>query len=166
VAFLPDDMQRYDAIYRSFWTQLLGWLVRGSDFLLAGLLPEDGSTHLRARPACQPAGHLPARAAEKLVPALEVIDPKGKRTPVTPARSQAYGAALVGAYTPTEIGDYTAVLHTGAGKAHALEAVFAVYESRQEDLITEADPELMRQIAETSGGGVATATASPNCPSG
>jgi len=152
--FLPDGLaNKYEGVYSAFWRQMIRWLVSGSDFLPGQefSLKTDRLTYTPGQKV-----NLLIYAKRKLrrnqTVALEVIDPDGQRLPITPSRSDAFGATLVGAYTPKEVGDYSVALRTGPREADRLEAAFIVIPGQQEDMVTAADPQLMRQIAEVSGG--------------
>jgi len=152
-AFLPDELSRYDMVYNTFWSQMVRWLISGSDFL-----PGQEFSLKTDRPSYVPGDKVNLLIyAKRAIPsgreiALEVFDAKGARIPITPGKSDAFGAALVGIYTPKEVGDYTAVLRTGPDEADRLEAPFIVAPGQEEDLVTAADPQLMQQISAISGG--------------
>jgi len=156
--FLPDELSQYSDVYRTFWSQMLRWLVGGSDFLPG---QEFSIKTDRLSYAVGEKVNLLVYAKRKIEPGaaltLEVVQPDGTRVPVSPGPSQSYGAALVGVFTPQQTGDYSAVLRTGPRQADELVAPFTVTPGQQEDLFVAADPQLMRQIAEASGGKVITA---------
>src|SRR5207244_3282398 len=69
-------------------------------------------------------------------------------------------ADFIGAFRPKLPGEYLATLTmAGVGQAESLShsrgevtVPFSVFEGREEDIVTAADPELMRRIAEAGGG--------------
>ena len=87
-AFLPDELSQYNEVYRTFWSQMVRWLVSGSDFLPGQefSLKTDRLSYVPGQEA-----NLLIYAKQKPEPdrqlELEVVDPEGNRTPISPSSS-------------------------------------------------------------------------------
>jgi hypothetical protein len=151
-AFLPPDLESYGKVYEEFWTQTVRWMVSESDFLpgqnislrtdRAGYAPNETVTflgYLRGRKAAAPS-------------ALTLTRPDGTTTQVGAATGDGKRADFTATYRPTQPGEYIASVPAPGAKAAPVSTVFTVFPGHEEDLNRSADPDLMRQIAATSGG--------------
>jgi hypothetical protein len=159
-AFLPPEMQEYASCYNDFWTHLMRWLVSQSDFLPGqevtlrtdrGSYAPDDTVNLMA--------FVRGKAASQL-PAVRIAAPDGAVATVRLSKAGGKQADFIGAFRPKLPGEYLASLTMGkAGQADSLPhsrgvvtVPFSVFEGREEDIVTAADPELMRRIAAAGGG--------------
>jgi hypothetical protein len=160
-AFLPPQYQKQEEVYRTLWHSLLRWLVSGS-----GLMPGQ-KMMLRAEKlsfsADEPAGVtvlLREEAVKDQLPQIELTSPAG-------------GAPRN--FSPAPTSDQPGVFHVDFGKlpegrygvrivgAPSTDSfsrtVFDVQRFGEEELNLKARPDLMRRIAEDSGGAVLNADA-------
>jgi hypothetical protein len=152
-ALLPPELKDYTECYFDFWTQLIRWMVNQSDFLPGQdlSLKTDHSSYSSGDVV-----HLLAFTRGRTsaaLPPVTMTAPDGKTTQVTLAGGGG-SSDFSGVFTPAAPGEYVASLvrpHIGA-----VVAPFSVYPDREEDRITAADPELMKQIARASGGDLIT----------
>jgi hypothetical protein len=151
-ALLPPSLRDYGGCYNDFWTQLIRWLVNQSDFL-----PGQDVTLKTDK-----TDYSPGQTASLMVfvrtknksapPSVSILLPNGHSTTVTMARGGAAQADFVGSFKVRQQGEYLAQLTRGPGTP--IMAPFSVYPDDEEDLVTAADPEMMRMIAEAGGGDV------------
>jgi hypothetical protein len=149
-ALLPPELKDYTTCYSDFWTQLVRWMVNQSDFLPG----QDVS--LKTDRATYAAGDSVGLLAfvrgktQTQLPPVTITQPDGRSTQLMLGKAGGSQADFVGAYKPQGPGEYVAALaRPGAG---SIIVPFSVYPDSEEDLVTAADPELMRQIAHEGGG--------------
>jgi hypothetical protein len=149
-AFLPPELKDYAGCYNDFWTQLIRWLVNQSDFLPGQevTLKTDRGTY-----SLGDSVNLLAYVRGKgidAIPPVKITAPDGKSTEIRLAKAGGAQADFVGSYKPRVAGEYLASLTRP--RAGPIMLPFSVYPDREEDIITAADPEMMRQIAQAGGG--------------
>lgn len=155
-ALLPPDLQDYSTSYTDFWNQLMRWLVNQSDFL-PGHNISVRTDHFAYSPGASVnlmvfvRGRKPAS-----LPPVKIIGPDGKTSSVTLSAGAGKQADFLGAFRPKLPGDYIAAVPNEGKTGGQVTTSFSVYERRQEDMNTSADPALMSKIA-SSGGGKALA---------
>jgi hypothetical protein len=148
-ALLPPELKDYATCYSDFWTQLIRWMVNQSDFLPG----QDVS--LKTDHATYAAGDTVALLAfvrgkkQAALPPVTITQPDGHTARVALGKGGSQ-ADFVGAYRPEGPGEYLASLDRPRGGS--LIVPFNVYPDSEEDLVTAADPDLMRQIAHEGGG--------------
>ncbi|HUR56805.1 MAG TPA: hypothetical protein VM029_03790, partial [Opitutaceae bacterium] len=152
-AFREAGQEESETAYRRFWISLLQWLVSGSQFL-PGADVSLTSTR-RYYTSEQPLQFLVAtRNLDRAIyqPRLIIAGP-GRSVEVEP---RARGELFVAEAGPFAPGTYQVTLRNNVGKpgelAQNIEVVNASVEKRE----LSADRELMRRIAEISGGAVVT----------
>jgi hypothetical protein len=151
-AFLPPELKDYAGCYRDFWTQLVRWLVSQSDFL-----PGQDVSLKTDR-----AGYSPGETVNFMaflrgkgmgrLPPLKIAGPSGKVSQLVLGKGSGSQADFAGAFKPREAGEYVATLALPGSRSGSVTAPFSVFETREEDIVTAADPQLMRQIAQAGGG--------------
>lgn len=152
-AFMRKELAHYDRVYAKFWGQMIRWIVYGSDFLPG----QDISFNLD-RVSYQPGEAVTLAVQTKLIdsdayrPRIVVKGPGGDPVELRPA---AAGNNLYTAvFAPEREGEYEAVLHNNIGAPQTDTARFVVYSDSIETRHVAANPDLMRQIAELTGGRV------------
>jgi hypothetical protein len=150
-SFRETGQEESEIAYQRFWISLLQWLLGGNEFL-----PGSDVALASARryyTSEQPMQFLiSTRNLDRAVyqPRL-LISGNGKTTEVEPRPHGESFAAEAGPFAP---GTYTVTLKNNVGKpadfSQSIEVVSASVEKRE----LSADPEMMRQLAETSGGAV------------
>jgi len=147
-ALLPPELKDYTDCYFDFWTQLIRWMVNQSDFLPGqDLSLKTDHSNYSTGDVVHIMAFTRGRTSATLPP-VSMTGPDGKTTQVTLAGGGS--ADFTGVFTPGVPGEYVASLvrpHVGA-----VVAPFSVYPDREEDRITAADPELMKQVARAAGG--------------
>jgi hypothetical protein len=161
-ALLPPEMKGYEKCYNDFWVQLVRWLVNQSDFL-----PGQDLSLKTDRSAYEPGGRVNiiafSRGRQKLaLPPVTVTDPMGHGSQVMLTHGGGQGPDYTGAYRPAKPGEYLASLARPGGSP--LVVAFSVFPSNEEDLVTAADPDLMRQIAAAGGGEMLASADLPSLP--
>jgi hypothetical protein len=149
-ALLPPELKEYSDCYTEFWTQLIRWMVNQSDFLPGQdlSLKTDHSSYASGD-TVRLMAFVRGRSNSALPP-VTVTRPDGKTVQVTLSAAGGAPADFVGSFRPAQPGEYAAsIVRPRAG---AVMTPFSVYPDREEDRITAADPDLMRQIARSGGG--------------
>jgi hypothetical protein len=150
-AFRENGQDESEAAYQRFWISLLQWLLGGSEFLPGSDVALTSSR--RYYNSEQPMQFLISTRnldAAIFQPRL-VISGHGNATEVEPrARGESY-VAEAGPFPP---GTYTVTLKNNLGKPAELSQSIEVVSASVEKRELSADPALMRQLAETSGGAV------------
>lgn len=151
-ALLPPDLVDYSSCYTDFWTQMVRWMVNQSDFLPGQNLSLK-TDHYVFSPG-DTVNLLAFVRGSNHAPLSNVIitEPSGKTTQVSLSKANGKQADYLGAFRPKVPGDYTATISQPGSRGGLVTAPFSVYEHRQEDMNTSADPGLMAQIAEAGGG--------------
>jgi hypothetical protein len=154
-AFLPPDQQEHDAVYGTLWHSMLRWLVSGG-----GLLPGE-KLALRGEKVrfstLEPAGAtlLLRESAGLTAPAVELVpDGGGEARKFVPAALKGEPGPYRVTFGKLPVGRYRARLTGDAAAAPAGETVFDVAGPLDEQLDLQARPDLMKRIADESGGAV------------
>lgn len=150
-ALLPPDLDSYSKCFNDFWTQLVHWMANQSDFL-PGQNIALRTNHSIYSPGEQVDLMAFVRGKETTLPPAKITDPNGHTLSVSLGKADAKQVSYVGSFHAKIPGDYVATIAEPGPKGGRVTAPFSVYEHRQEDLNTSADPGLMRQIADVSGG--------------
>ena len=163
-ALLPPNLSDYGGCYNDFWTQLIRWLVNQSDFLPGQdvSLKTDKTSYAPGQTVNLMA-FVRGKSKSQLAPVTILMpgtSPSGKSAQVSMARGGKDQADFVGSFRVKTPGEYLAQMSVPGqgGKPQLLMVPFSVYPDQEEDLITAADPELMRMIADAGGGEVLTTT--------
>jgi hypothetical protein len=151
-ALLPPELAKYSKCYSDFWTQLIRWLVSRSDFL-PGQNVSLKTDHLNYSPgeAVNLMAFVRGKKPDSLAP-VSITGPDGQPVKVSLSKAGGKQADFLGVFRPKAPGDYIATLATQTRSGGQITVPFAVFERREEDLNTSADPGLMRQIAMAGGG--------------
>ena len=150
-AFRSSGQAESEIAYQRFWISLLQWLLGGSEFL-PGSDVALASAH-RYYTSEQPMQFLiSTRNLDRSIyrPRL-LITGDGKTTEVEPG---ARGDSFVAEAGPFAPGTYTVTLKNNVGKPPELSQTIEVVSASVEKRELSADPAMMRQLAETSGGAV------------
>jgi hypothetical protein len=151
--FLPERLEQYDDIYGRFWSQMIRWLVSGSEFL-----PGRDISFQIDKSAYRPGEIVRLAVSAKLVdrarykPRIELTQPDGRKVRLTPNPRQDNEAVYAANYTPEMEGEYEAVLYSNVGKPEKDIVRFTVYDDSVEQRCVQADREMMNLIAEVTGG--------------
>jgi hypothetical protein len=151
-AMLPPDLQDYAKCYADFWTQLVRWTVDQSDFLPGQdlVLRTDHysfSPGERVNFTCISRG-----SNREPLSAATIMAPDGHSYRVSLAKASARESDYVGSFVPKTPGDYVATVSRAGSRGGQVTAPFSVFERREEDMNTSADPALMADIAKAGGG--------------
>jgi hypothetical protein len=151
--FLPERLDQYDDVYARFWSQMIRWLISGSDFL-----PGRDVSFQVDKSAYRPAEVVRMTISAKLIersryqPRIELVQPDGRTVQLTPEPQSDNTAMYAATYTPEMEGEYQAVLHNNVGKPEKDVVRFTVYDDSVEQRCVQADREMMNLIAEVTGG--------------
>ncbi|MBN1510242.1 MAG: VWA domain-containing protein [Sedimentisphaerales bacterium] len=151
--FLPERLEQYDDIYGRFWSQMIRWLVSGSDFL-----PGRDISFQIDKSAYRPGEMIRMTVSAKLVerarykPRIELTQPDGGKVRLTPEPLKSNEAVYVAHYTPAAEGEYEAILYSNVGKPEKDIVRFTVYDDSVEQRCVQADREMMNLIADVTGG--------------
>jgi hypothetical protein len=151
--FLPERLEQYDDIYGRFWSQMIRWLVSGSDFL-----PGRDISFQIDKNAYRPGEIIRMTVSAKLVdrarykPRIELTQPDGRKVRLSPEPLKDSEAVYVAHYTPAAEGEYEAILYSNVGKPDKDILRFTVYDDSVEQRCVQADREMMNLIAEVTGG--------------
>jgi hypothetical protein len=151
--FLPERLGEYDDIYGRFWSQMIRWLVSGSEFL-----PGRDVSFQIDKSAYRPREMVRMTVSAKLVdrsrytPRIELAQPDGRKVRLTPEPRQDNETVYVAQFAPETEGEYEAVLYNNVGKPDTDMVRFTVYDDSVEQRCVQADREMMNLIAEVTGG--------------
>ena len=151
--FLPERLDQYDDIYGRFWSQMIRWLVSGSEFL-----PGRDVSFQIDKNAYRPGEMVRMTVSARLVeraryqPKIELVQPDGSKVRLAPEPPQDNQAVYVAHYTPEMEGEYEAVLSNNIGKPEKDVVRFTVYDDSIEQRCVQADREMMNLVAEVTGG--------------
>lgn len=151
--FLPERLEQYDDIYGRFWSQMIRWLVSGSEFL-----PGRDVSFQIEKNAYRPGEMVRMSVVARLVdagrykPRIDLIQPDGRKVQLAPKPEQSDDTAYAAHYTPELEGEYEAVLTNNVGKPEHDVVRFTVYDDSVEQRCVQADREMMNLIAEVTGG--------------
>lgn len=152
-AFLPEELESYDAIYAKFWGQMIRWLVAESDFL-----PGQDISFRVDRYAYDEGDAVTLVVRTKFMdeadytPRIEVTAPDGSVRDMVPTASEERAEMYTASFLPDQEGEFRAVLHSNVGSPEEEELRFTVYADSIENRFVAADPDLMSVIADTTGG--------------
>jgi hypothetical protein len=156
-AFMPPELEEYDDIYARFWSQMMRWLIFESDFLPG----QDISFRTN-----QYAYNLGERAlltvrtqfveSEDFQPRVTIREPQGTEAVVDLNPSENNPGTYSAYYQPSEEGEFKATMHSTVGESRETSEWFTVYADNVENRYVAADPELLEQIAEVTGGEMLT----------
>lgn len=160
-AFRESGQNESEIAYRRFWVSLLQWLLGGSEFL-PGSDVALVSAHRYYNSEQQMQFLISTRNLDRAIyqPRL-IISGNGKSIEVEPrARGQSF-VAEAGPFAP---GTYLVTLRNNVGNPASLSQNIEVVSASVEKRELSADPDLMRQLAEVSGGAVVNAGDVPRLP--
>lgn len=151
-AFLPPELESYANCYNDFWTQLIRWMVNQSDFLPGQdiSLKTDRSSYAPGDTVSLMAY---VRGQRKVGPmSLKITAPDGQTARVGLGKAGGTQADYAGTFKPHAAGEYLASLDKSQPGARQIMVPFSVFPAHEEDIVTAADPDLMRAIAVAGGG--------------
>ena len=153
-SFRETDQEESEAAYQRFWISLLQWLLGGGQFLPGADVALTSSR--RYYTSEQPMQFLvTTRNLDRVVYQPRItIDGGGKIVQVEP-RSR--GDAFIAEAGPFPPGSYRVTLKNNTGSPAQLSQSIEVLSASVEKRELSADPELMKELAETSGGTVVNA---------
>jgi hypothetical protein len=160
--FRESGQDESEVAYQRFWVSLLQWLMSGSQFLPgADVALVSGRRYYTDEQPMQFV--ISTRNLDRSIyqPML-VISGDKKKIEVEP---RARGESFVAEAGPFPPGTYQVTLRNNIGKPAELSESVEVVSASTEKLELSADPELMRQLAEISGGGVLNAEEAARLPS-
>lgn len=150
--FLPEALDEYDDIHARFWGQMIRWLVSDSDFLPGqdisfavdkNTYSPDETVRLAISTRLTDASHQPFQ--------IEVTDPVGQKTNLTPKRQTGSDSLYSAYFRPEKQGEYRATLRSQQDKLITEEVRFTVYDDSLEARSVQADRDILLQLAETTG---------------
>ncbi len=158
-AFLPPEHAAKDKIYPTLWQSMIQWIVSQQD-LMSGQkvgIRSDRATFLTGD---QASATLLVRSPQEFQKPNGQLDFEvllqgpGLRLPrrITPAPIAASGELFRADFGTLDIGYYTAAVVRGAGDDVLAETAIEVRDPWFEQLELDAQPEVMRRVAEISGG--------------
>jgi len=166
-SFLPAELDRYSSVYQLFWSRAVRWLALGGEFL-----PGQAISLSLDRVSTPPgeAVTVIVRTREinpgRFEPRVRVFvpsDPGGEQPredgshhaapqELNLERSATDPSRFTAVFVPEREGVHTVELQAPGMHPDRLLARFAVYDDRVELVDTAARPELMKQLAEATGG--------------
>lgn len=151
--FLPERLDQYDDIYSRFWSQMIRWLVSGSDFLPGRdvSFQVDKNTYRPGEPVRMT---VTARLVERsrYRPKIEVVQPDHSVVRITPEPQQDAESVYAVQFTPQQEGEYEAVLYNNVGKPEKDLVRFTLYDDSVEQRCVQADREMLNLISDVTGG--------------
>jgi hypothetical protein len=154
-SFRETGQEESEIAYRRFWISLLQWLLSGSQFLPGA--DTALATACRYYTSDQPMQfliHTRNLDQSAYQPSLTITGPGGSVEVEPRARGESF-VAEAGPFAP---GSYRVVLKNNIGKPAELSQNVEVVSASVEKRELSADPDLMRQLAETSGGATLAAS--------
>lgn len=153
-AFLPPELESYASCYNDFWTQLIRWMVNQSDFL-----PGQDVSLRTDRTSYSPGDTVNVMAfvrgqKQKGPMSLKVTSPDGRAAKISLGKAGGTQADYTGTFKPRAAGEYMISLATSQSHSRMVMVPFSVFPAQEEDIVTAADPDLMRSIAHAGGGEV------------
>ncbi|UCD48908.1 MAG: hypothetical protein JSW27_15390 [Phycisphaerales bacterium] len=151
--FLPERLEHYDEIYGRFWSQMIRWLISGSDFL-----PGRDISFQIDKSIYAPGEPVRMLIRAKLIdhtryrPQIELTYPDGHREQLVPERRASDENLYEVSFTPQREGEYEAVLHNNTGKPEKDVVRFIVYDDSTESRYVQADREMLALLSQTTGG--------------
>jgi hypothetical protein len=150
-AFLPPGVNKGQGVYRQFWSQVIRWALTGSD-----LFPGQEVTFRTPRRIYRPGETvrlqvIPRAESVDYRPRVEVADPLGNRHLLDLEPDPDFGNRFCAFFEPSVQGEYEARLLDDR-PGNVLSTRFLVYHSSREDQILSANHEVLRRLAESSGG--------------
>lgn len=153
-ALLPPNLSDYTKCYNDFWTQMVRWMVNQSDFL-PGQNLSLRTDHFAYAPGEAVNLMLYTRGGNiGAVPPVTITGPNGAKENLAMSKGAGKQADFIGTFRPRRPGEYIATMTKPGTRGGTVTAPFSVYERKQEDMNTSADPGLMAQIAQAGGGKV------------
>jgi hypothetical protein len=151
-SFIPERLQEYDDVYDRFWGQMLRWLLSETDFLPGQdiSLKLDKFTYRLGEPVRMAVWtkHVDPKTYR---PRIEVTPEDGPTTVLNPMQEEE-GGPYVAHYTPETEGEYTVILHNNVGEPREDTSRFTAYSDYVETRLVAADPDLVAEVANTTGG--------------
>src|SRR5262249_37910535 len=148
-AFREAGQEETEAAYTRFWLSMLQWLLSGSQFLPGADIAL--SSTRRYYTTEQPLQFLVAtRNIDPAVYQPKLVISGGDHTVEVEPRAR--GELWVAEAGPFAPGSYQVTLQNNVGKPGTLSQNVAVISASVEKRELSADPDIMRRIAETSGG--------------
>jgi uncharacterized membrane protein len=150
-AFMPDSQNENQDVYQQLWAQIVRWMVSDSDFL-----PGQDISFRTDRYVYQPGERVRFIVRSKtgsadFHPFIEVHPPAAPPVALKAARAPDSDDHIAWLNGDAE-GEYRAVLRDSSGKAAAEDVRFTVYADFDEARLVAADPDLLANIARTTGG--------------
>jgi len=152
-SFLPERLEHYDDIYARFWSQMIRWLVSGSDFL-----PGRDISFQIDKTVFAPGEPVRMVIRAKLIdheryhPQIELTYPDGHAEQLVPERQAGDENMYEVSFTPQREGEYEAVLHNNTGQPEEDVSRFIVYDDSTESRYVQADREMLALLSQTTGG--------------
>jgi len=148
-SFRETGQEESEIAYRRFWISLLQWLLSGSQFLPgADTALSTARRYYTSEQPMQFVIHTRNLDLSAYHPRVSIIGSNGT-VEVDP---RARGESFVAEAGPFPAGSYRVVLKNNIGKPAELAQNVEVVSASLEKSELSADPDLMRQLAETSGG--------------
>lgn len=151
-SFMPERLKEYDEVYQKFWSQLIRWMVSDSDFL-----PGQDLSFRASKNNFDLAEQVQLTITTKLAPndfaaKITVISPDGEKTQLAPGADADQPGVFNAWFVPEKEGEYEAIMENTMVEPKRDAVRFTVYSDQVETRLLSPDPDLMRQIAETTGG--------------
>lgn len=157
-AFRESGQDESEQAYRRFWVSILQWLLSGSQFLPgADVSLASARRYYNSEQPMQFLIGTRNLDRASYMPKL-VIEGGGQTVEVGP---RPRGEAFVAEAGPFPPGQYRVTLRNNTGRPAEISQSVEVVNASVENRELSADPELMRRLAQVSGGGVVSATDVP-----
>ena len=132
-AFMPEDLSKYDQVYKEFWNQTILWLTNESEFF-----PGQDITFKLNKYAYNVFEPVRLNVQTKLVdasrykPVIEISGPKVAKTEIGLSPDPKDPSLYSAFFTPEAEGEYTAVLKNNIGEPKQDQARFTAYSDTEE----------------------------------
>ncbi|QNN21255.1 hypothetical protein HED60_02890 [Planctomycetales bacterium ZRK34] len=151
-SFLPPELSQYKGVYDALWSNIVRWLAMGGEFQ-----PGQQVAMRLSRASIQAGDEIGIDVTTRFTPPpnfdpkLTITDPSGDKQTVplkSPSSAGRYSATL----KPQATGVWQVTLDASPLADQPLTQKFSVYDLNLERLRTAARPDVMRSLAEQTGG--------------
>lgn len=157
-SLLPPRLSRYNGAFDSFWSNAIRGLAMGGEFQPGqDISMKLGRTSVRLGDPQVIDVTLKLAAPEAFVPSLRLIGPDGQSHTASLGQVPGLETRYATSFTPQQTGAWSAVLDAPPLSPARQTRRFSVYDLNVERLRTAARPQVLRELAEQTGGEFFTA---------